>query len=183
MIFIAEVKTCSPFGYKSNKSWDELFEIANNVGDWISIHTDSKWGGSFDLLNKARKLTNKIILAKGIHETDDEIKDCFRLGANFVLSVGRIPDLISMGGSYWLNRVIIEPKNLEQLKSIPDHFGVCWNSRDIYTGKRKEESFGQARMMFPGFLIQASNIKSMNDVRKNFADAFLVGEHLENFAN
>ena len=67
---IAEVKTQSPFGYKSDKSWDELFEVANKVGDIISIHTDRRWGGSFELLQKARSLTNKPILAKGIHKND-----------------------------------------------------------------------------------------------------------------
>lgn len=28
---IAEVKTASPFGFKSEKSWDELFKVANKI--------------------------------------------------------------------------------------------------------------------------------------------------------
>jgi len=35
---IAKVKTKSLFGFVSNKSWEELFTIANNIGDIISIH-------------------------------------------------------------------------------------------------------------------------------------------------
>ena len=61
---IAEVKTGSPFGYKSEESWDELFEVAESVGDILSIHTDPRWLGSFELISKARKLTDKPILAK-----------------------------------------------------------------------------------------------------------------------
>ena len=65
---IAEVKTHSPFGYTSEKSWDELFAVANEIRDILSIHTDPRWGGSFELLEKARSRTNKPILAKGIHD-------------------------------------------------------------------------------------------------------------------
>ncbi|MAJ97292.1 MAG: hypothetical protein CMI56_01585 [Parcubacteria group bacterium] len=44
------------------------------MGDIISIHTDSRWGGSFELLEKARGLTDKPILAKGIHKDDADIE-------------------------------------------------------------------------------------------------------------
>ena len=33
---IAEVKTQSPFGWKSDKNWDELFMIANKIGNIIT---------------------------------------------------------------------------------------------------------------------------------------------------
>lgn len=56
---IAEVKTKSPTGKKSERTWDELFNIANEAGGIISIHTNSIWGGSFKLLKKARILTKK----------------------------------------------------------------------------------------------------------------------------
>ena len=49
---IAEVKMKSPFGYRSKNTWDELFKAANRIGDIISIHTDERWGGSFDLVEK-----------------------------------------------------------------------------------------------------------------------------------
>jgi indole-3-glycerol phosphate synthase len=55
---IAEVKTQSPFGFKSQKTWKELFKIASEAGDIISIHTDSRWGGSFDLLKINSKTIN-----------------------------------------------------------------------------------------------------------------------------
>ena len=51
---IAEVKTQSPFGFRSQKSWDELFVIADSVGDMLSVHTDPRWGGSFDLIRRAK---------------------------------------------------------------------------------------------------------------------------------
>ena len=65
---IAEVKTQSPFGFRSDKNRDELFAVANQIGDIISIHTDPRWGGSFELVKKARALTKKPILAKGIRQ-------------------------------------------------------------------------------------------------------------------
>ena len=37
---IAEVKTGSPFGFKSGRTWGELFKTAERAGDVISIHTD-----------------------------------------------------------------------------------------------------------------------------------------------
>jgi len=43
---IAEVKNRSPFkGVTFEKSWDELFEIAADIGDIISVHTNPRWGG------------------------------------------------------------------------------------------------------------------------------------------
>ena len=39
---IAEVKTISPYGFKSDKSWEELFKIADEIGDIISVHTDKR---------------------------------------------------------------------------------------------------------------------------------------------
>jgi len=171
---IAEVKTQSPFGFKSNKSWDELFEIANDIGDMISIHTDSRWGGSFDLIIKARKLTKKPILAKGIHEKDSDIEKALSAGADFVLVVGRIPKI-------HMDKCIIEPYTLDELSKIPKTFKVVWNSRDLKTGGVKSETFDTARAIFPGWLCQASHIKTINDIHP-LANAVLVGEHLEEFA-
>ncbi|RTK98539.1 MAG: indole-3-glycerol-phosphate synthase TrpC, partial [Proteobacteria bacterium] len=72
-IFIAEVKTQSPFGFKSKYSYDYLFELAANHGDWVSIHTNPLFGGSYNNLSKAAAKTNKPILAKGFHRSNDEI--------------------------------------------------------------------------------------------------------------
>ncbi|MSR76219.1 MAG: hypothetical protein EXS68_01340 [Candidatus Ryanbacteria bacterium] len=172
-IFIAEVKTQSPFGYRAQKSWEELFDIANTHGDWLSIHTDPRWGGSFELLAKARKLTQKPILAKGIHATDDDVRRAALLGADFVLVVGRTPSIYS-------EKIIVEPLDRDALKKIPQEYRVLWNSRDLVTGELKKGSFADAKKLFNGWLVQASNIRGLTDIQKG-ADAVLVGTHLEEF--
>ncbi|MEK7150956.1 MAG: hypothetical protein AAB783_02035 [Patescibacteria group bacterium] len=173
MVFIAEVKTQSPFEFRAEKSWGELFEIANQYGDWISIHTDSRWGGSFDLIRKARGQTQKPILAKGIHLKDDDVRMAVEAGADFVLVVGRIPNVYS-------EKCILEPYTLTELREIPKKFRALWNARDLATGNPKKESFADARAAWSGWLVQASNIKTIGDIQVG-ADAVLVGEHLEQF--
>lgn len=170
---IAEVKTQSPFGFRASKTWDELFEIADRVGDMLSIHTDPRWGGSFDLIKKARALTNKPILAKGIHAHDEDIERALATGADWVLVVGRMP-------SVHLDRCLIEPNTLSELAQLPTEIRAVWNSRDLSTGASKKETFEEARKVFSGWLCQASFIRSIADVEKG-ADAVLVGEHLDEF--
>ena len=171
---IAEVKTQSPFGWKSDKTWDELFEIANEVGDIISIHTDPRWAGSFDLIKKAKSLTKKPILAKGIHSTDEGIQQAVDAGADYVLVVGRIPKI-------HLDKCLIEPLTLGELKTIPTDIKVVWNSRDLSDGGLKKETFEEARALHKGWLCQASNIRSKEDIKKG-ADAVLVGANLIEFS-
>jgi indole-3-glycerol phosphate synthase len=129
-LLIAEVKTQSPFGFSSDKSWEELFEIANAHCDMISIHTDPRWGGSFELLTKARAMTGKPILAKGIHVTDEEVERALALGADKVLVVGRVP-------AVHLEQCFIEPYTLAELRSLPPGTSAVWNSRDLTTGALK----------------------------------------------
>ncbi|MEK7574685.1 MAG: hypothetical protein AAB511_00430 [Patescibacteria group bacterium] len=173
-LLIAEVKIQSPFGFKSEKSWDELFALADRVGDMISIHTDPRWGGSFELLAKARAKTKKPILAKGIHATDEEVRKAIDVGADFVLVVGRIPAI-------HVEKCLIEPLTLAKLFSLPKGVQkVVWNSRDLKTGGLKTETFADARKIWKGWLCQASNIKTINDIQVG-ADAVLVGEHLTGF--
>jgi indole-3-glycerol phosphate synthase len=172
---IAEVKTESPFGYKSEKSWDELFAVAEKIGDIISIHTDPRWGGSFERLAHARSLTKKPILAKGIHATDDEVARALAAGADWVLVVGRIPKIHA-------EQCMIEPCTLEELATIPENLRVVWNARDLGSGGAKHETFAQARAIFKGWLCQASHIKTVADIQPG-ADAVLVGEHLAGFAS
>jgi indole-3-glycerol phosphate synthase len=172
---IAEVKTQSPFGWKSDKTWDELFQVASDIGDIISIHTDPRWGGSFDLIKKARLLTDKPILAKGIHDTDTQVQEAISAGADWVLVVGRMPKI-------HIKKCLIEPLTLDELKTIPADMRVVWNSRDLSNGKFKKETFEQAREIFKGWLCQASNITTIDDVKKD-ADAVLVGTHLFEFAD
>ncbi len=171
---IAEVKTKSPFGFESKCSWEELFKLANEIGDIISIHTDSRWGGSFDLITKAKKMTSKPILAKGIHSKDEEIIKALNCGADLVLVVGRIPDIHK-------DKCLIEPLNLEELKTIPKYCKIVWNSRELSNGSLKKETFEQARKLWKGWLCQASNIKTIADIKQG-ADAVIVGSNLKKFA-
>ncbi len=171
---IAEVKTMSPFGFRSDKNWEELFSIADRIGDMISIHTDPRWGGSFGLLKKACSLTEKPILAKGIHQADSDVEAALESGADYVLVVGRLP-------SANMKKCIIEPLSLEELKNIPEGMKVVWNSRDITTGAPKKETFQEARASWSGWLCQASFIRSPADIKQG-ADAVLVGTHLPEFA-
>lgn len=172
---IAEVKTESPFGFKSKQSWEELFRVASKIGDIISVHTDPHWGGSFDLVKKARRLTDKQILAKGIHKTDADIRKALKAGADWVLVVGRVPKTN-------LEQCMIEPVTLKELSKLPKGVKAVWNSRDLKTGGLKVETFKEARKLWGGWLCQASNIKDVKDVEPS-ADAILVGEHLLQFAN
>jgi indole-3-glycerol phosphate synthase len=175
MRIIAEVKTHSPFGWDSKKSWDELFNIANQIGDIISIHTDPRWHGSFDLIKKAKLLTEKPILAKGIHAKDSDIIKAIKHGADYVLVVGRIPKVN-------IERCFIEPMSIHELRSIPKDLKVVWNSRNLKDGTRKQETFEEARRVFSGWLCQASNIVTVNDISMD-ADAILVGSNLIEFAH
>ena len=174
---IAEVKTASPSGWKSDRSWDELFAMANEHGDMLSIHTDPRWGGSMELVARARSMTEKPILAKGIHATDDLVADAFEAGAHYVLVVGRVPAINP-------ELCLIEPYTLAELRELPPGMRAVWNSRDLrlllQPNNRKSETFAQARSVFPGWLCQASNITTFQDIEPG-ADAVLVGTKLPEF--
>jgi len=175
-LVIAEVKIRSPFGWAGLASWDDQFDFANTHGDWISVHTDRRWDGSLDLVRKARDLTDKPILAKGIHVSDIEVEEAFDAGADWCLVVGRIP-------SVHRDRCLIEPRNLYELSLIPEGTKVVWNARDLETGrKRTVETFRQAREQWPGWLCQASFIRTPKDVfAHSLPDAILVGTNLRSF--
>ncbi len=172
-IFIAEVKTESPFGWKSEKSWDELFDIANDHGDWLSIHTDYRWGGSFDLIEIARARTDKPILAKGVHSTNEEIKKAVENGADHVLVVGRVPGV-------YQERCLIEPLDVDQIFDFSDQTRLVWNQRNLASGRSKNESFDDVRKIWPGWLAQASFITAIDEVSP-LAEAYIVGTHLPEF--
>jgi hypothetical protein len=76
---------------------------------------------------------------------------------------------------------LFEPYTLNQLKNIPTSRKIVWNSRDLKTGGLKSETFEEARGIFKGWLCQASNIKTVKDIKEG-ADAVLVGTYLEEFA-
>ncbi|KKU48918.1 MAG: hypothetical protein UX68_C0006G0035 [Parcubacteria group bacterium GW2011_GWA2_46_9] len=177
VILIAEVKTESPSGWKSERSWDDLFAIANKHGDMISIHTDPRWGGSIELVARARGMTRKLILAKGIHATDDLVAEAFYAGADYVLVVGRVPAIQPQ-------HCLIEPHTVAELRELPPTTLAVWNSRNLHllyqTDNRKSETFAQARSVFPGWLCQASNLTTIQDIKPG-ANAVLVGTKLLEF--
>ncbi len=151
-----------------------MFEIATQIGHIISIHTDTRWGGRFEDITRAKLGTDKSIMAKGIHASDEEVEEAFKSGADFVLVVGRVPDANP-------DKCIIEPNSLQELADLPPEFGnVVWNSRDLSTGGLKRETFAEARevLPYPKWLCQASNIKTLADIEPT-ANAILVGTHLE----
>lgn len=187
-IFIAEIKTQSPFGFESLHSWDELFDMANRYGDWISVHTNPLWGGSWKLLAEARKRTKKPILAKGIHGSDESVAMAFNTGADYVLSVGRIPEKVDWmrDGEFDLDKILIEPISFAQYLSW-DRFNhsalqkLVFNQRDLSNGKAKDEDYDMWRKVTP-WLCQASRIRNINEVRPD-ANAFIVGSNLPFFIN
>jgi indole-3-glycerol phosphate synthase len=113
-------------------------------------------------------------LAKGIHASDDDVKKALECGADFVLVVGRIP-------AYYGEKCMVEFNTVAQLKLVPTKQKIVWNSRDLATGGLKTETFEQARSVFGGWLCQASNIRSVDNIKEG-ADAILVGTHLPEFA-
>jgi indole-3-glycerol phosphate synthase len=174
-LFIAEAKPVSPFGWKSDASWEELLALAARVGDVVSVHTDPRWGGSAQLIEEARGRTAKPILAKGIHATDEEVRAALGAGADFALVVGRLP------AAELLPRCLIEPNTLAELRALPADVAAVWNSRDLRDGGLKPETFAEARALWKGWLCQASNLKAAADVAPG-ADAVLVGQGLPSFA-
>ena len=173
-LFIAEIKTVSPFGFKSQHSFDYLLDVAIANGDWIAIHTDPRWGGDLSLIRKARKKTDKPILAKGIHVSNLELRQAIHNGADWALIVGRSPsqDIAC--------KCIFEPTSLRQLDGYSSTGAIMWNSRDLQTGGLKKETWTDMRKKYPFFAIQASNIKTKADVKSD-ANAFIVGTCLVDF--
>jgi len=169
-LFIAEVKTMSPWGWATEMSWRALLERAIQLGDWVAVHTDPAWGGSFELLREARALVPQPLVAKGIHSTDNDVARAFECGADYVLVVGRVPKVQP-------HRCLIEPTDVSMLYRLPKGTKAVWNSRDLATGGLKAETFEHARAAWAGWLCQASNLRAMADVRPS-ADAFLVGTAL-----
>jgi hypothetical protein len=170
---IAEVKTESPFGFKADLSWDKLFEIADEIGDIISIHTDTRWGGSYNLLKKARTLTSKPLLAKGFHYSDLDIKRAIAYGADLVLVVGRVPNV-------YADQCLIEPLSFDEIKHLPEDIHLVWNARDLRTGHKKNETITDVRKIWHGWLCQASLITQTEDINPT-VQAALIGEHLPLF--
>ena len=180
--FIAEIKTQSPFGFKAKHPFVSLMEVAIQHGDWISVHTNALWGGDYDAISFVRRNTDKPILAKGLHETDDDIQRALDHGATYVLVVDRFPDRDRIHYS----NLLLERHDPHLLKHQMDNAPylsyakfVC-NSRNLRTGLPKKawelDTFIEAGV----WVCQASGIKSIEQVDKR-VDAFIVGEHLVEF--
>lgn len=174
-LLFAEVKPVSPFGWKSDRSWDDLFEIAEEYGDWISVHTNKLWGGSFKLLAEACRRTDKPVLAKGYHTNDEDIERALDAGAHRVLTVREtMPEQHA-------ELCVVEPLTLMGLGKLAGAAWTAWNSRNPYTGDTKIDDFDRARQVRPeGLMCQASNLRTVDDVHPT-ASAVLVGAHLPEF--
>jgi len=198
-IFIAEIKTQSPFGFKSEHSFGDLMDVAIENGDWISVHTNALWGGDYNAISFVRRNTNKPILAKGIHATDDDVLKAIDHGADYVLVVDRQFN----GNTHVGKQVIYErhdphfafqnSKGWSQLdmqvhringnfpnENIPLKYLV--NARNLSTGKMKPNYTGEMINYIKAgvWVCQGSGIKSRSDVHLN-VHAFVVGEHLIDF--
>lgn len=184
-IFIAEVKSKSPNGFSSYYSNQQLLETAIEFGDWISIHTDPRFGGSFDDIYLARKQTKKPILGKGFHCHDDDVKKAFDLGANYVLVVDR-PSYKLLGKYY--NQILFEFSSIKGLENVSYDFLqyslIVYNGRDLKTGigKKYIGDYAEFRKKC-SWLCGASLLKSPTEVQMFYpnCDAFIVGSNLDEF--
>lgn len=186
-IFIAEIKTISPFGFKSEESWDDLAALAIEHGDWVAVHTHPAWGAesrsgwdgrtATKLITKVRAMTKKPILAKGIHHSDYDVAMAIQAGADYVLTVGRVSEK-------WQAQTIFEPLNLDQMYLpmyvYPD-LKVMWNARDLVTGDWKPDQWKAARAAHKGWLCMASGLQFAHGLSTLDADAYIVGTHLRDF--
>ena len=180
--FIAEVKTISPYGFKSNYTEQQLFSMAlRSDSNVISIHTDPLWGYGESIHRHTTLAHNngKKVLAKGLHESDEEI-DWLLTSAkvDYVLVVGRIP------AKKYLSRCILEPitgNQTEEMAKISNKIaGVVMNARDLYTGEILSVGYKYETTGYKCPIIQASGIETVKDIQK-WADGYIVGEHLPGF--
>lgn len=181
-IFIAEIKTKSPFGFHSECSFNRRMEIAIEFGDWISVHDNALWGGDFEAISYVRKYTNKPILAKGLHTTNDDIIRALDHGADYVLVVDRI---IHCGFGVNDKKLLFEISEfnvMQQLAKEPskENLKYVYNSRNLKTGRKKEREELDNFLNLGLWTCQASGIKDISDVDIR-AKAFIVGENLVDF--
>lgn len=179
-IFVAEIKTLSPYGFKSQYSEELLTDLAITSGDYVCVHTDPRWGGGMLKLKtiKQRLINRKQdqkLVAKGIHFSDDYIKAAFDNGADYVLVVGRVPNTYEFIDKCWLEPLTPEQYN-RFVEVRPD--AIVLNFRDLTTGERRAWDVEKKPKGIK--LIQASHIQHPGDV-KTWADGFIVGENLSLF--
>lgn len=191
-LFVAEIKTISPFGFSSPYQEKDLINLAIASGDIVAAHTSPLWGGGFRHLREVANLVHlrsdgKKVLAKGVHGFDEEIQAALDCGADYVLVVGRIP------AKRYLSKCWIEfaPFGGAETKDIyranPD--AVVINARNIMRGNwmfhAEQPSWPTAFLEdrpknSKTKIVQASGIKYDSQVQ-SWADAFIVGEGLPQF--
>lgn len=184
-IFIAEIKTQSMFGFKTNYSRECLIDTALRYGDWISVHTDPRFGGSFDDIYQIRRKTNKSILAKGFHSHNHDVEKALDLGADYVLVVDR-PDRKLL--NLYTDKILFEFSNSKLLNESSYDFAefgkVVFNGRNLDTGigKKSIAQYHEFRNRCK-WLCGASLLKEPDYVQKFYpnCDAFIVGENLVDF--
>ncbi len=205
-IIIAELKRNGPDGtVLTTDTFEERLKLCIRVGDVISIHDHEIWRGSCLDITRARLLTHKPILAKGLHGTVEEIESALRAGADYVLVVGWMPP------EHLLPFCFIEVLTLGELARVPKEAAAAvWNGRDLSIVRAKagvpkhllkrwrhlpklapgelgverpRPSFKKARLVLPRprRLIQASKARTIGDFEPE-ADGIIVGTHLVTFA-
>ncbi len=190
-IFIAEIKTQSPYGFKSDYSFAQLMHYAIEYGDWISVHTNPLWDGSMEAISFVRKFTDKPILAKGLHSRPRDIKETFERGASSCLTVDYIPNVISndwYNDNFYNHRLLLEYSNINKVKKFLNSNNhrvwkeqkFVYNLRDLRTGFLKKKNELQDYLDLGLWTCQASGIKSIKDVHPG-VDAFIVGQNLVDF--
>jgi indole-3-glycerol phosphate synthase len=175
-IFIAEIKTRSPFGFESGHSFYELASLAIKHGDWISVHVDALWGGDANSLSFVRNLTNKPLLAKGFHHTDEDVEKSLDHGADYVLVVDRLPPIRI------IDRCIIEVSDYTRFKSWTNIFPdakFLYNNRDLKTGQVKRGEWAKYKRCVD-WLGLASGIVHPSQIYPD-ASAFIVGAKLPEY--
>lgn len=195
-IFIAEIKTQSPYGFQSPFSFMQLMEIACKNGDWISVHTNSLWGGDFAHIEFVRSFCKKPILAKGLHTTTDSILRAFESGANYVLTTNPNICTATMPRNDWFKLDNYKDKILFEMdfataKPMID-FNPSFKSRkyvsnlrNLKTGEFKPREINKEtdlnQFLNAGLSVcQASGIRYKTDVHRA-VDSYIVGTHLMEF--
>ncbi len=189
-IFIAEIKTQSMFGFEAVYHREHLTEYAIRYGDWISVHTDARFGGSFDDIYRIRRMTDKPILAKGFHTHIDDVKKAFDLGADYVLSVDSYhPDCRLKNMLYEITQypdIPQNPKHRIHWENMADHpdLQVVYNGRNLNSGigRKYIGNYSKYRAAFK-WVCGASLLQHPRDVQMFYpgCDAFIVGENLIEF--
>lgn len=193
MTLIAEVEAVSPFGWRSRWPEEYLLDLALEHGDWLSIHTEERWGGSIEgLAEVRRRMTrhgiDKPLVAKGIHRSDSALRQALAV-ADYALVVGRWPHGLEPDLQA---RLIFEPSYpgqvvlaISEFVSVSARPRLVLNRRDLDTGERSTDTpspslvKGLHRGNDP-WVVQASFIETDADLDP-VADAYLVGSNLVEF--